>query len=215
MVKVDLITGFLGAGKTTFLRHYLDYLAKKGQKVLVIENEFGQVSVDTKLLEDEACDIEDLTGKCMCCTGMADFIGMLAASQEQGYDRVVVEPSGIYDVDEFFTAMNAERVKAVCGIGSVLTIVDAKWNPQLSESAKYLLYAQLLAAGSVILSRTQCVSAEELQQTKAALRELVSEEDSEVSWKAVLFEKNWEELTDEDILKRLRSMRRKKVPTGT
>ena len=77
--------------------------------------------------------------------------------------------------------------------------MDAKWNPQLSESAKYLLYAQLLAAGSVILSRTQCVSAEELQQTKTALRELVSEEDSEVSWKGVLVEKNWDELTDEDL----------------
>ena len=77
MVKVDLITGFLGAGKTTFIRKYADYFIRKGQKINIIENEFGNVSVDSIILKDEACDITQLSGGCMCCTAKVAFQNML------------------------------------------------------------------------------------------------------------------------------------------
>ena len=75
MTKVDLITGFLGAGKTTFIHRYLQYL--RDQRVLIIENEFGSIGVDSSLLKDEGCPIEDLSGVCMCCKGRGRFISML------------------------------------------------------------------------------------------------------------------------------------------
>ena len=68
-MEVDLITGFLGVGKTTFIRSYLKYLEKKGQKAAVIENEFGSVDIDSQLLRDTGCPISSLAGECMCCTG--------------------------------------------------------------------------------------------------------------------------------------------------
>ena len=149
MTRVDLITGFLGAGKTTFIHRYLHHL--RGEKVLVIENEFGSIGVDAQFLRDEGCPIEDLSGVCMCCRGRDQFIGMLARAG--AYDRVVVEPSGIYDVDEFFSVMAEPAVKAACEIGCVVAVVDAHAPEKLSAESAYLMITQLLAAGTVVVSK--------------------------------------------------------------
>lgn len=73
MTKVDLVTGFLGTGKTTFIKKYADYFIRKGEKIGIIENEFGGVAVDSILLKDQGCDVSQLSGGCMCCSGKADF----------------------------------------------------------------------------------------------------------------------------------------------
>ena len=153
MTRIDLVTGFLGAGKTTFIHRYLHHL--HDQKILIIENEFGAVNVDSRLLQDMTQEIDDLAGCCMCCTGKDRFISMLLEAAAGGYDRVLVEPSGIYDVDEFFSVMRLEKVAQVCEIGSILTIVDACLPQMPSGESGYLMYAQLLAAGEIILSKTQ------------------------------------------------------------
>ena len=154
-MRVDLITGFLGSGKTTFIRKYLSWLQEKGERIRIIENEFGAVNVDTRLLQDITQEIDDLAGCCMCCTGKDRFISMLLEAAAGGYDRVLVEPSGIYDVDEFFSVMRLEKVAQVCEIGSILTIVDACLPQMPSGETGYLMYAQLLAAVEIILSKTQ------------------------------------------------------------
>ena len=123
MLRVDLITGFLGAGKTTFIREYLRHLT--GENVLVIENEFSSIAVDSRFLRDEPCAIADLSGVCMCCMGREQFRSLLIEAAAHDYDRVLVEPSGIYDVDEFFALLGMGSVGEVCRPGSVLTIVDA------------------------------------------------------------------------------------------
>ena len=171
MTKVDLITGFLGAGKTTFIHLLLRHL--RGQKVLVIENEFGSIGVDAKFLRDDGCPIEDLSGMCMCCRGRGKFIAMLADAAAQGYDRVIVEPSGIYDVDEFFGVMNEPAVKAGCAIGNVLAIVDADAPRDVSMETGYLMVTQLLAAGAVILSKAQLADPEAPGRTVAWLNDLI------------------------------------------
>lgn len=163
MTRVDLITGFLGAGKTTFIHGYLKHL--RGSRVRVIENEFGSIGVDAALLRDADCDIDDLSGVCMCCQGKGRFEAMLADAAAQGYDRVVVEPSGIYDVDEFFSAMDAPAVKKCCRTGSVLAIVDVGAREALSGESAYLMYSQLMAAGKVVLSKTQLHPAEAVEDT--------------------------------------------------
>ena len=105
MVQVDLITGFLGAGKTTFLRRYVRYLVQQGHKVCILENDFGAVNVDAMLVQEvlgPGCDVETISGGCDCDTHQRRMRTKLIAMAMRGFDRVVVEPSGIFDVDEFF-----------------------------------------------------------------------------------------------------------------
>lgn len=196
MTKVDLITGFLGAGKTTFIHLLLRHL--RGQKVLVIENEFGSIGVDAKFLRDDGCPIEDLSGMCMCCRGRGKFIAMLADAAAQGYDRVIVEPSGIYDVDEFFGVMNEPAVKAGCEIGNVLAIVDADAPRDVSMETGYLMVTQLLAAGAVILSKAQLADPEAPAQTVAWLNDLIRAYGGARVPAGEVCAKDWSDLTEAD-----------------
>ncbi len=198
MVRVDLITGFLGAGKTTFLHKYLHYLRNQGQRVRLIENEFGEINIDSMLLEKDDCEITDLTGLCMCCVGKDAFIRMLIRSAAEGCDRILVEPSGIYDVDEFFEVMTLPRVAAVCEIGSILTIADPTGMDYLTDEARYLLFSQLLASGMVVMSKTQCVSEEELSRSVDALDQVMIEHGCEGGLLADLCTKPWDELDEDD-----------------
>ena len=100
MVQVDLITGFLGAGKTTFLRRYAAYLTAQGHHVCILENDFGAVNVDAMLVQDllgERCEIETISGGCDCDTHQRRMRTKLISMAMRGFDRVVVEPSGIFD----------------------------------------------------------------------------------------------------------------------
>lgn len=196
MVRVDLITGFLGAGKTTFIRRYLEHL--RGGKVLIIENEFGSIGVDAKLLRDEGCPIEDLSGVCMCCTGRGQFVRMLADAAAHGYDRVLVEPSGIYDVDEFFGVMDEPAVRACCQAGSVLAIVDARAPEVLSPESAYLMVTQLLAAGTVILSKAQRETPETLAATVEWMNGLIRAQGGSRVLSDDVCTKPWDDLTDAD-----------------
>ncbi len=198
MTKVDLITGFLGAGKTTFIHRYLYHISD--QKVLIIENEFGSIGVDARLLRNEGCPIEDLSGVCMCCRGRDQFIHMLIDAAAHGFDRVLVEPSGIYDVDEFFSVMNEAAVRNCCEIGSILAIVDAHLPQSISDDSAYLMVTQLLASGAVILSRTQDVSSEEIKQTIDWLNDLIRLNGGTRVLSEEVCVKPWTELTDEDFI---------------
>ena len=112
MVQVDLITGFLGAGKTTFLRRYVRYLVQQGHKVCILENDFGAVNVDAMLVQEvlgPGCDVETISGGCDCDTHQRRMRTKLIAMAMRGFDRVVVEPSGIFDVDEFSISCGTTR----------------------------------------------------------------------------------------------------------
>ena len=114
MVKIDLITGFLGAGKTTFIRSYAEYLIRKGENIGILENDFGAVNVDMMLLQDlegEHCELEMVSGGCDKDCHRRRFKTKLIAMGMCGYDRVLVEPSGVFDVDEFFDALREEPLE--------------------------------------------------------------------------------------------------------
>ena len=111
MVQVDLITGFLGAGKTTFLRRYVRYLVQQGHKVCILENDFGAVNVDAMLVQEvlgPGCDVETISGGCDCDTHQRRMRTKLISMAMRGFDRVVIEPSGIFDVDEFYDILRDE-----------------------------------------------------------------------------------------------------------
>ena len=118
MIKIDLITGYLGAGKTTFIREYARYLMDQGEKVCIIENDYGAVNIDMVLLQDllgENCNLEMIVGGDGKEAHRRRYKTKLISMGMQGFDRVIIEPSGIYDVDEFFDVLFLSSTAAVIG----------------------------------------------------------------------------------------------------
>ena len=155
MVKVDLITGFLGSGKTTFIKKYAAWLMSQGQNIGILENDFGAVNVDMMLLHDlegENCELEMVSGGCDADCHRRRFKTKLIAMGMCGYDRVLIEPSGIFDVDEFFDALYEEPLDKWYQIGNVITILDARLEEKLQPQAEYILASEAADAGCIVLS---------------------------------------------------------------
>ena len=131
MVKVDLITGFLGSGKTTFIKKYAQYLIDQGYRIGIIENDFGAVNVDMMLLQDlesENCELEMVAGACDKDCHQRRFKTKLISMGMRDFDRVLVEPSGIFDVEEFFDVLHEEPL--------------TKWDEMTQEDYQELLNSQ-------------------------------------------------------------------------
>lgn len=168
MVKIDLITGFLGAGKTTFIKKYAQYLLDKGMQIGILENDFGAVNVDMMLLQNlmgDNCELEMISGGCDKETHRRRFRTKLISMGMCGYDRVIVEPSGIFDMDEFFDVLRDEPLDQWYEIGNVITIVDAKLEEEMSEEANYLLASEAAYAGRIILSHADEATEEQKSHT--------------------------------------------------
>ena len=156
MTKIDLITGFLGAGKTTFIRYYVNYLLEQGEKICILENDYGAINVDALLLSDlenKNVEIEMVAGGCDSDCHRRRFKTKLITLAMMGFTRVIVEPSGIYDVDEFFDILHEAPVDRMYHIENIITIVKASLqeNPSLEE--RYLLASQAATAGCILLSQ--------------------------------------------------------------
>ena len=203
MVQVDLITGFLGAGKTTFLRRYVRYLVEQGHNVCILENDFGAVNVDAMLVQDllgPRCDLETISGGCDCDTHQRRMRTKLIAMAMRGFDRVVVEPSGIFDVDEFFDVLRDDPLDRWYQIGNVIAIVDAMLPETLSPQADYLLASETANAGRVLLSRVRQAGAEQCEAARAHLaRALERCKCSRRFAPEEILQKDWAELTDADL----------------
>lgn len=205
MVKVDLITGFLGSGKTTFIKKYASWLMKQGQNIGILENDFGAVNVDMMLLHDlegENCELEMVSGGCDKDCHRRRFKTKLIAMGMCGYDRVLIEPSGIFDVDEFFDALYEEPLDKWYQIGNVITILDARLEEKLQPQAEYILASEAADAGCIVLSKSQEASEEEISGTVKHLnRALESVKCKRRFTENEILNKNWEKFTDEDFQK--------------
>ena len=203
MVQVDLITGFLGAGKTTFLRRYVKYLTTQGHSVCILENDFGAVNVDAMLVQDllgPGCDIETISGGCDCDTHQRRMRTKLIAMAMRGFDRVVVEPSGIFDVDEFFDILRDDPLDRWYTIGNVIAVVDAFLPEELSPQSEYLLASETMNAGRVLLSRAQLASPAQTAAACAHLeRALETAKSSRRFAPEELVTKDWAQFTEEDL----------------
>ena len=168
MVKVDLITGFLGSGKTTFIRKYAQYLMDTGNNIGILENDYGAVNVDMMLLQDlmgDNCELEMISGGCDKDCHRRRFKTKLIAMGMCGYDRVIVEPSGIFDVDEFFDILHEEPLNRWYQIGNVIAIVDSQLESDLSDEADFILASEVADAGCIVMSKSQDATPEEIQGT--------------------------------------------------
>ena len=213
MVKVDLITGFLGSGKTTFIRKYAQYLMDTGNNIGILENDYGAVNVDMMLLQDlmgDNCELEMISGGCDKDCRRRRFKTKLIAMGMCGYDRVIVEPSGIFDVDEFFDILHEEPLNRWYQIGNVIAIVDSKLESDLSDEADFILASEVADAGCIVMSKSQEATPEEIQGTiehvNGALekvhcsRRFAKDFDgsSEAGVTNNVIHKNWDEMSKED-----------------
>lgn len=156
MITIDLITGFLGSGKTTFIEKYARWLVAKGERVCILENDYGAINIDRVLLQDllgPNCELEMVVGGDGAEAHQRRFRTKLISMAMLGYTRVLVEPSGIYDIDEFFDTLYEEPLDRWYEVGSVLAIVNARLDPELSTASRYLLASEAANAGKIILSK--------------------------------------------------------------
>ncbi len=168
MIKVDLITGFLGSGKTTFIKEYAKYLMSQGLKIGILENDYGAVNVDMMLLGElrgEQCELEMIAGGCDYDCHKRRFKTKLISMAMMGYQRILIEPSGIYDVDEFFDVLYDEPLDNWYEIGNVITVVDASLEEEMTAESEYLLACQTAKAGKIILSRVNGANSEDILKT--------------------------------------------------
>lgn len=201
MIKIDLITGFLGSGKTTFIKKYANYLINQGYRIGIIENDFGAVNVDMMLLQDimgNQCDLEMISGGCDQETHRRRFKTKLISMGMLGYDRILIEPSGIYDVDEFFDVLYEEPLNQWYEIGNVIAIVDAKLDNQLSKESDYLLASEIANAGRIILSRSQEASVDEINQTVNHIHKALQDVHCQRQFQDKMIYKDWDDLSKED-----------------
>ena len=201
MVKIDLITGFLGSGKTTFIKKYAKYLMTQGMNIGILENDFGAVNVDMMLLKDlegDQCELEMVAGGCDADCHRRRFKTKLIAMGMCGYDRVIVEPSGIFDMDEFFDILREEPLDQWYEIGSVIAVVDAGLDCGQSEAADYLLASEAAGAGCIVLSKVKNVSAEQTEAVKAHLEQAMKKVGCRRSLFGHIIASDWEQFTEED-----------------
>ncbi len=138
MTEIDLVTGFLGAGKTTFIKKYGDFLSRKNIKFAVVENEFGAAGVDSAVLESKSWKVTEISGGCICCTLKTGFHEIIK-DLSRTFERIIIEPSGIFNSDDFFDVINSPELKAKCRPGMCITLVDPHSLARLNESERSVL----------------------------------------------------------------------------
>lgn len=204
MIKIDLITGFLGSGKTTFIKKYARWLVAKGERVCILENDYGAINIDRVLLQDllgPNCELEMVVGGDGAEAHQRRFRTKLISMAMLGYTRVLVEPSGIYDVDEFFDTLYEEPLDRWYELGSVLAIVDARLDPGLSPASRYLLASEAANAGKIILSKlSEDTQNDTIAQTLALLNQAMEELQCSrrFSYPNDVLAKPWDQLEDAD-----------------
>jgi len=172
MTKVNVISGFLGAGKTTLIKKLLDE-ALKGEKIVLIENEFGEIGIDGGFLKDAGIEISEMNSGCICCSLVGDFGEALGKVMEQFHpDRILIEPSGVGKLSDVIRAVQdvAARVEGM-ELGCAVTVADAAKCKVYLKNFGEFYENQIQYAGAVLLSRTQKLSPEKLEAAAALLRE--------------------------------------------
>ena len=172
MTKIDIVSGFLGAGKTTLIKKMVKE-AYQGEKLVLIENEFGEISIDGGFLKDAGIQISEMSSGCICCSLVGDFGKALREVKEQFQpDRILIEPSGVGKLSDVIVAVeNTVADIPDMRLNSFVTVADAGKVKVYMKNFGEFYNNQIEAAGTIILSRTQKLTQEKLEAAVALLRE--------------------------------------------
>ena len=194
MTKIDIFSGFLGAGKTTLIKKLIAE-AYSGEKLVLIENEFGEINIDGGFLKESGIEISEMSAGCICCSLVGDFNKALKEVVAQFHpDRILIEPSGVGKLSDVIVAV--ERTVDEClgelKLNSYVTVADASKVKVYMKNFGEFYNNQIEAAGTIILSRTQKLSQEKLEAAAAMLREKNPD--------AAILTTPWDELDGKTIL---------------
>ncbi len=193
MTKIDIISGFLGAGKTTFIKKMLEEVFKD-EKVVLVENEYGEVGIDGGFLKDAGIEIREINSGCICCTLIGDFSRSLNEVIETYHpDRIIIEPSGVGKLSDVLTSVKRMeethdvKVNALVAVANVL-----KTSKQMRAFGEFFRN-QIENAATIVLSRTQSATPEQLEKCVKDIQE--------ANPKAAIITTPWDQITGEQILK--------------
>ena len=190
MTKVDIFSGFLGAGKTTLIKKLIAD-GYNGAKLVLIENEFGQIGIDGGFLKESGINITEMNSGCICCSLVGDFGTALKDVIEQfAPDRILIEPSGVGKLSDVVAAVKRVEGTEICG---TVTVIDASKCRIYLKNFKEFYENQIKYAGTIILSRTGNISQEKLDQAIALIREINDH--------SQIITTPWDELSGVQILK--------------
>ena len=171
MTKIDIISGFLGAGKTTLIKKLLAE-AYQGEKLVLIENEFGEISIDGGFLKESGVQVSEMSSGCICCSLVGDFNKALKDVAEQFHpDRILIEPSGVGKLSDVIVAVENTAAEAPdLKLNSFVTVADASKVKVYMKNFGEFYNNQIESAGTIVLSRTQKLSREKLEAAAEMLR---------------------------------------------
>ena len=193
MTKIDIVSGFLGAGKTTLIKKLLDE-AFKGEKIVLIENEFGEIGIDGGFLKDAGVEITEMNSGCICCSLVGDFGAALKkVLDDYSPDRIVIEPSGVGKLSDVIAAVErVQKENPALHLNSFVTVVDATKARIYMKNFGEFFNNQVEHASAILLSRTQKMDQSKLDAAVKLLREK--------NPKAAILTTPWDQLTGAQII---------------
>ena len=192
MAKIDIISGFLGAGKTTLIKKLLSE-ALKGQQVVLIENEFGEIGIDGGFLKDAGVNITEMNSGCICCSLVGDFgTALKDVITKFNPDRIIIEPSGVGKLSDVIKAVQGVAEDAPIELKSLVTVADANKCKMYMKNFGEFYNNQVESAHTIVLSRTQNMKQDKLEACVAMIREHNKD--------AAVITTPWDELTGEQLL---------------
>lgn len=193
MTKIDIISGFLGAGKTTFIKKMIEE-AFVGEKLVLIENEFGEVGIDGGFLKDSGIEITEMNSGCICCSLVGDFGKNLNEVITKFHpDRILIEPSGVGKLSDVMKSVIDVEKKQDVKLNALVTVVNAKKASKQMKAFGEFFNNQIEFATTIVLSRTQSTTPEQL--------ELCVKQMQELNGKAAIITTPWDAIKGEQILK--------------
>ena len=197
MTKIDIFSGFLGAGKTTLIKKLIQE-AYQGEKLVLIENEFGEIGIDGGFLQDAGIQITEMNSGCICCSLVGDFRAALKKVVEQYHpDRILIEPSGVGKLSDVTRAVETIADEEDVKLNSFVTVADVNKVRLYMKNFGEFYNDQVSHASTILLSRTGAASEEKIEKAVAMLREK--------NPKATIVTTDWNQLTGAQILKAMES----------
>lgn len=191
MTKIDLISGFLGAGKTTFIKKIIDE-KDENERIIIIENEFGEVNIDSEILGETKVEIEEVTGGCICCTLIGNFKECIKNILEHyNPDRIIIEPSGVAMLSDILKIFNIKIENAY--LNSIITIVDVENFDEYIDNFGEFYKDQIINSKTIVLSRVENILTKNLNCVVERIKELNS--------KANIISSTWDNILVKEILK--------------
>lgn len=193
MTKIDIISGFLGAGKTTLIKKLIQE-AFIGEKLMIIENEFGEIGIDGGFLNNSGIEITEMNSGCICCSLVGDFgVALKEALAKYSPERIIIEPSGVGKLSDVIKAVESIKDEVSIKLNSFTAVVDAIKCKMYMDNFGEFFNNQIENANTIVLSRSQKLSEEKLEKCVAQIREH--------NKSAAIITTNWDEISGKQILK--------------